>query len=60
MNSKTKNRVISFTTALMMLFSMLLVMPQDTVLATGGTLAGDGSSGSPYEIADADELKAFA
>lgn len=60
MSKKITKRVLSFTTALMMMFSMFLVMPQDMAWATDGTLTGDGTETNPYEIADAADLIAFA
>ena len=60
MNAKTKNRVLSFATAVMMMLSMLIILPKDIAIAAGGTLLGDGTSESPYQISDADDLYAFA
>lgn len=60
MNTKTTNRAVSFATAMMMLFSMFMFMPQDAVKAIGGTLTGDGTTDNPYQIEDADDLEAFA
>ena len=56
---KQKQRI----TALLMVICLLLTMlPIGSlpVLAVDGTLAGDGSKESPYQIIDAADLKAFA
>ena len=51
-----KKRVLSLLLAVVMLWSLL----PTAVLAAGGELAGDGSADSPYQIAGAADLMAFA
>lgn len=49
-----KKRFLSFFLTLCMLASLL------PARATGGSWAGEGTSGAPYEIADEDDLKALS
>lgn len=51
-----KKRVLSLLLAVVMLWSLL----PTAVLAAGGELAGDGRADSPYQIAGAADLMAFA
>lgn len=51
-----KKRVVALLLAVVMVWSLL----PTAVLAAGGELAGDGSADSPYQIADAADLMAFA
>ena len=51
-----KNRVLSLLLAVVMVWSLL----PTAVLAAGGELAGDGRADSPYQIAGAADLMAFA
>ena len=51
-----KKRVLSLLLAVVMVWSLL----PTAVLAAGGELAGDGRADSPYQIAGAADLMAFA
>lgn len=51
-----KKRVVALLLAVVMVWSLL----PTAVLAAGGELAGDGRADSPYQIADAADLMAFA
>lgn len=51
-----KKRVLSLLLAVVMVWSLL----PTAVLAAGGELAGDGRADSPYQIAGAGDLMAFA
>lgn len=51
-----KKRVLSLLLAVVMVWSLL----PTAALAAGGELAGDGRADSPYQIADAADLMAFA
>lgn len=51
-----KKRVLSLLLAVVMVWSLL----PTAVLAAGGELAGDGRAASPYQIAGAADLMAFA
>ena len=55
---KSRQRLLSILLALCLVLTMLPVgsLP---VLAVNGELAGDGSPENPYQIADAEDLKAF-
>lgn len=51
-----KKRVVALLLAVVMVWSLL----PTAALAAGGELAGDGRADSPYQIADAADLMAFA
>ena len=51
-----KKRVVALLLAVVMVWSLL----PTAVLAAGGELAGDGRADSPYQIAGAADLMAFA
>lgn len=51
-----KKRVVALLLAVVMVWSLL----PTAALAAGGELAGDGSADSPYQIANASDLMAFA
>ena len=53
---EVKKRVLSLLLAVVMVWSLL----PTAVLAAGGELAGDGRADSPYQIAGAADLMAFA
>ena len=55
---KQKHRLTALLTSLCLLLSMLPISSLP-VLAANGTLEGDGTEESPYQIADGDDLKAF-
>ena len=55
---KPKRRLTALLTAFCLLLSVLPISSLP-VLAANGTLEGDGTEESPYQIADGDDLKAF-
>lgn len=55
---KKKHRLTALLTAFCLMLTMLPISSLPA-LAADGALAGDGTEESPYQIADADDLKAF-
>ena len=58
LSMKRKHKIIALLTAICLLLTML-PLSSLPVLAANGTLEGDGTEESPYQIADGDDLKAF-